>query len=420
MSFLGTLGQYLTAPIELVLGFFPWSGGVTVLLLAVALLVVVLGLFRNEILIGAAIACFMSMHLNSAMFSRMDMRPASLFLAVLLGMARHRLPTLGVLSEGVMPATLLYIVIGLVTIPVSVDAGITGGTLLSVAVSVLIVMFLVSAASAEEIRSSVHVVTGAVVIISIIASIGLGGEAIEAGRWRGIIDNANPMGLMAGIFFLTARPDRLKVTAIPVAAVLLGSASRAATFGIAMVAGPAMLERFSPLVRRLAGGVAIIVAVPLLHSVFFGSGDTGGADLTRTNDSRSAYWGEAVHQISLEPLTGVGPGNAPFLVPSSALRPLVEIGLLGLVPLAMVIWVTVVVLRADRSPHRNIYLFLFINGAFEGWLFAGGSVFFMLFLLSSVLVTRDEPALVAEAQTGTGALRTDVRPEAPTGQTPSV
>ena len=43
-------------------------------------------------------------------------------------------------------------------------------------------------------------------------------------------------------------------------------------------------------------------------------------------------------------------------------------------------------LRSDQSTSRSIFLMLLVNAFFEMWLFAGGSVFYLVFLVSAVFL----------------------------------
>lgn len=387
----------LSRLVNLALPVAPWE--TNGLILAAVLLFIVLATMFPRILVFSSLTSYAILVANTGVITipPVDMRVVGLAQVIYLAMLRGRLPRFSVFREGIFPAVGAYILIGTVLIPWSLSASTAADTLLGTAVTAVVAWFLVSAAEPDEIRSALRLLAGIVVCVSIVWAYLEPGVAIAGGRWRGITTNANTLGIFAGIFFLTGKSSRSRWALGPVMWVLYGSASRASTFGLGLVAGPKLLERQSKWIRRLVATVAIICAIPIVNAVFFSAGDAGGGNRSgsassvgRTTNSRAEFWEEAVDIIKDHPYTGIGPGSEPELVSSSILSPTVQIGLLAAIPLGLVV---VAVVRRFPSPataSRSIFLFLTVNGFFEMWLFAGGSVIFLIYLVSSA-----EPSSVA-------------------------
>lgn len=384
--------DYLSAFSDAVMARSPWSGDITLLAMGITFLLLIVALYDTRILAPLSLACYAAPLLNPAFVSFPDLRvPAGLFV-IYLAVLRSRLPRFSVLRGGMFPASFVYLFIALLVLSASLDVGNSMSKMMSTLLAIVYAWVLIGAAEPDEIRRAIRAITSVLVMVSIVLVVVDPSGAIEADRWRGILENANTLGIVAAFYFLSATPRSSKFSLIPLAAVLLGSASRATAFGIGLVAGPQLLHGQSRVVRRFVAVVAILAAMPLLHAVFFSQSDsTGDKALARTNNSRADFWEAAVDEIKERPITGRGPGNeTDLIVPSSVLRPMVEVGVLALVPIGMTVAVCFRVVRSPRGQMRSIFLFMFVNGIFEGWLFAGGSMFYVVFLLSAAVATGPE------------------------------
>lgn len=365
----------------------PWTPlalTVTALVLAFIVLTMV-----PKLLLPAVFGCYSVMVGNTDLFAvpgLVDLRFVALGLAIYLAMLRGRTPRFGVLNEGIFPAVGAFVLIGVMVIPMAADPGLSMNKLLGTTMTAAVAWILLCATETDEIRWALRWVSGIVVFLSIFFVFFDPSVAIAGGRWRGVTANANMLGIFAGIFFLTGKSARSRWSLIPVAWVLFGSASRASTFALGLVAGPKFLENRSKWMRRGIAVVAIIVAIPIINAVFFSAGDaTGGvvgdSSVSRTDNSRAEYWEEGMDLIRANPFTGVGPGSEPELLSSSVLSPLVEVGLLALIPLGLIVRTVFRRFPSEHSASRSIFLFLVVNGIFEMWLFAGGSIIYFVFAI---------------------------------------
>jgi len=391
----GILGlESLFGPLVLVLG------------LGVALFVLVLGLADQRFLMGAGLLLYAAQMFNADVVpvSSNGYAALALLCVLLAGMLRQRLPRFGVLATGVFPAIYVYLALALVLLPRSVDMG---ESLKSIFLLVYLVAFcwcLLSAADSEEIRVVLRWTCGLVVAISMVLVVvdpgaAVGGYGMDqiADRWRGLTQNPNALSTYAALYFLTAGSMSSAVVSLgPVLVVMIGTASRAAALGLGIVAGPHMLRGWGGTIKRLLAAIALMVAIPLLWTVLFGEStqpvDNANQALVRTTNTRKASWTGAVDALQAHPIGGLGVGNDlkssedGIPVSSSVLRPLVELGWPGLLPLGVVAFVGIRAARGRSSVFRTIFAFMIIHGIFEGWIFAGGSVIFAIFVLVASLM----------------------------------
>lgn len=397
---MSTVLDYLQAIVDLGFDRSPWPMNVTLLALVCSFLILILALYDTRILAPISLACYTAPLINPTFVSFPDLRVPALLLAFYLALLRRKLPHISLLRRGMYPASFVYLFLGIALLSGSVDGGNSlakgGSTLLAITYTWL----LIGAAEPDELRRTIRGVASVLVLVSIALVVVDPARAIEGDRWRGILENANSLGIAAGFYFLSARPRSIKSSFLALAAVVLGTASRATAFGVGLVAGPQFLHGQSRVVRRTVAAIAILCAIPLLHSVFYSQSDSTSKNaLARTENSRADFWGDAIDQIKERPVTGRGVGNETVLVPSSVLRPMVEVGIPALIPVAMTVGVCFKVLRSRRGQMRSIFLFLFVNGIFEGWLFAGGSLFYVVFLLSAAVAMEPEPPADVTAPT---------------------
>lgn len=377
----------------------PWNPAM--LVLAMGIFVVTVGAVQPKVLVFGSLACYSLIMVDPAVLAIpgiIDLRVVAIGMAVYLAMLRGRLPRFHDLRRGAFPATLLFLVFGLALLPWSQDPSLAWGDLLTAVFCTSFAWILIGASTESELRSAVWTVALLMTVMSLLYVLAGGSAGIVQGRWKGVTGNANTLGLFAAIFFITSkRRDRIWALLL-VITVFLGSASRAPAFALGLVAGPKLLEGASTWVRRSALVVALILAVPVVHSVFFSSADATGTEektLTRTQNSRAEEWGDGLRIMNEHPLTGVGVGNQPSLVSSSVVSPLTQIGLWALIPLGLIAGLAIRRIRAPETAFRALFVMLCIHGIFEMWLFAGGSAFFLIFLIAAY-----DPGLVAAQERG--------------------
>ncbi|MBK6855422.1 MAG: O-antigen ligase family protein [Microthrixaceae bacterium] len=384
---------------------------VLVLAMGIALFVLVLGLADQRFLMGAGLLLYAAQMFNGAVVpvSANGYAALALVCVLLAGILRKRLPRFGVLVTGVFPAIYVYLALALLLLPRSVDMG---ESLKSIFLLVYLIVFcwcLLSAADGEDVRVVLRWTSGLVVAISMVLvivmpSAAIGGYELDivANRWRGLTQNPNALSTYAALFFLTAGTmTAAMVSLAPALVVMFGTASRAAALALGIVAGPQLLRGWGGTIKRLSVAVALVVAIPLLWTVLFSEStqpvDITNQNLVRTTNTRQKSWSGAVDAIQANPIGGLGPGNdfksseEGIPVSSSVLRPLVELGWPGLLPLGVVAFVGIRAARGRSSVFRTVFAFMIVHGIFEGWIFAGGSVFFAIFVLAASLMQRRSP-----------------------------
>jgi hypothetical protein len=410
----------------------PLSGGVLaaetlakplslLLVVGAGLLVVVLGLADQRFLLVGGFLLYTAQMFNSSIVPVLTNVYAvvALMLVGLMGVLRGRLPRFEWLRTGVFPATFVYLLLGFVLLGRSVDIGESLRAFLSLGYLIAFCWIVLSAAGVEEIRSALRWTSGIVVGASLVLvvampSAAIGGYELEvvANRWRGITQNPNALSTFAGIFFFTAASTMGALASlVPTGLVLVGTASRSVALAMGVVAWPQVMRGRSRIARRIAVAVAVAVALPVLYTVFFSENTTpvsiSDQALVRTTNTREESWSGAVDALREHPIGGLGPGNdfrssdEGIPVSSSVLRPLVELGYPALIPLGLIALVGVRAARGRSSLFRSLFAFMVIHGIFEGWLFAGGSMLFVVFVLAASLMERSGTTTpeVEEAET---------------------
>lgn len=378
------------------------------LVVGAGLLVVVLGLADQRFLLVGGFLLYTAQMFNSSIVPVLTNVYAvvALLLVLLMGMLRGRLPRFEWLRTGIFPATFVYLVVGFVLLGRSIDVGESLKSFLLLGYLIAFCWVVLSAASAEEIRSALRwtsgiVVAASLVLVVVMPSAAIGGYELEivANRWRGLTQNPNALSTFAGIFFFTAASSMGALASLaPVVLVLAGTASRSVALALGVVAWPQLMRGQSVVVKRIAVAVAVAVALPVLYTVFFSENtapvDISDQALVRTTNTREKSWSGAVDALNTHPIGGLGAGNdfrssdEGIPVSSSVLRPLVELGYPGLIPLGLIALVGVRAARLQPSLFRSLFAFLVIHGIFEGWLFAGGSMLFVVFVLAASLMER--------------------------------
>ncbi|MEI2647480.1 MAG: O-antigen ligase family protein [Dermatophilaceae bacterium] len=217
-------------------------------------------------------------------------------------------------------------------------------------------------------------------------------SAVEGGRLRGIMENANGLGLVCALalpLLLTLRFRYLVLLIPPWTYTLYLTGSRASALASAIAAGVFVLQNTPKRYRFLSWAAAVLVgpfvAVPLIQDIVRESTST----ILRTNDSRSEIWARALAIFADSPIYGAGLnplGNT--VIGSSFVRILAELGVLGAATYLLMI----------RDHYRGakgvpwaeaLLAACLVNGIFESWLFLAGSFFYVLTYLLLLGPRRD-------------------------------
>lgn len=259
------------------------------------------------------------------------------------------------------------------------------GAVVAVLVCVLTIWSSVVLFSEADLRGLLW----AMIVLVIVSSLVLSPSALgHTGlRVSGIFGNPNALGLTMALALPIIWVKRRWRTTLLLAclALLVLSASRSAV-------GAAFVEVLSLILStRWRAMRAPLVALALVGLLVFAfsrglatstSSPTGGGSsvagllLNRPYD-RLAEWTTGAHIISSHPLTGIGPRADRTQISSSYLLALEELGLMGGV---ILVWATrrfIVALRRGTEVAVAVVLVTVIDGAFESWVFVGGSFFFL-------------------------------------------
>lgn len=256
----------------------------------------------------------------------------------------------------------------------------------------------------DRFASAIAVACTLVIGLAVIA-IAIGGTSI-VGRAAFPFSNPNTLGVAAGIvavyfagYSRLSRHVRLPLVLIAIFVVLL-SGSRGSVVALVAAGAAAMLARRGARIQTiLAVGVAMVVAIlvvgespPAPRQPGPGAGPTNAWELLmRDTDSRSQYWAAGWHAFVRSPLVGFGAGATPIIVLNSYLLLLIELGLLGTLFVVRGLGLVVQEVKVVAKPWPiSIGAFGTVAGVFEGWLFVGSSVLFVLFWLVLMEATLQE------------------------------
>lgn len=384
----------------------------------IALLLLILGLADQRILLVTGFLFYSAQMFNAAVLPQFTTLYALLaFVYVgLAAMIRGRMPRFKLLTTGIFPAILVWAALALLLMARSADVANTLSTVALVMYMVGFCWVVLSAADTEEIRWALRVCMGLIMVVSVVMvyvmpEAAIGGYELEivANRWRGLTQNPNGLSTFTGIFVVLAvTPATAVRSMVPAVIILVGTASRSVALALGVVMGPQLLKGTSRAARRVVLALALLVAVPLVYSVLTAE-ETGPVDITnqsliRTDNTRDKSWSGALDAIAANPIGGLGAGNDQLSteeaipVSSSILRPVTELGYPGLIPVVMVAFVGIRAALRGPTTFRTLFGFMVVHGIFEGWIFAGGSVLFVTFVLAATLMEREQQHLRHQSQ----------------------
>jgi hypothetical protein len=228
-------------------------------------------------------------------------------------------------------------------------------------------------------------------------------------RSAGLFGNPNSLGL----FVVLALPIIVKNSRQAILFVLLSiflvyrSGSRASGIALALeilYLAYMSLPRKSVWVTILAMSPviavsAILIAHSQLRDVATVADDNPGS-IIRTGDSRLNTWRQVRQRIGAAPVNGVGVGTGEVEIGNSYLQLLYEGGIVGIaVGLGVVSALAKVALKGGRFGVA-LFIGAVTNALFESWLFAGGSLFFVLLWLAVVALADPAPGAQPDGATG--------------------
>jgi hypothetical protein len=260
-------------------------------------------------------------------------------------------------------------------------------------VFVTVVYFGAKSVASGSLRCSVITALSAIVAGSIVLGVFVPELGVEAGRLRGLQENANGLGFMAFLLgavglLVLRRSSRICVLALAVIA-LVWTASRASALAMGLVALLICIER-RPFARGLYLAMAgmglwcvCVLYPPLLAWA-------GKLDILRTNNSRAGTVEEAFAVLVTAPWSGVGWSGETTILASSPLGALIRAGLPGLLAI-LLLWV--LLLRFGfRAGFRSLTLVTagIVHSMFEGWLLSPVGPMLLTFVLALLVVVDED------------------------------
>lgn len=236
----------------------------------------------------------------------------------------------------------------------------------------------------------------------------------EAGRARGLFENANSLGLAClftlGLAIWLGRRFWAPLSP-PLMGVLALTGSRASFFAAFILITLAILPHLRPAYRWMIAVVSTMAAYPTFQWI---NGqlvevDANNTSVFRTTNSRDAVWAEITGIIQDNRWLGVGYDAGPSVIANSYLKLFGEFGILtSAAGLALVLgylfW----------SRHDRVILAFSIaacaNALFEDWLLTAGSPFLLTFLMLTMSTrhsAKEEPTQVTPSTANQAA---DLRP----------
>lgn len=309
-------------------------------------------------------------------------------------------PALAALAAACLLATTIHAQLSSVSAPPVFSAA--SGTILVLLAGVGATHLSISAASVvaaagaiisfagrdgRVLRYTLTIVVWRVVSILVILSFVAGAAvpaSFENGRLRGIFENANGLGVSLAIWVCVA-PARWLYAVCPAA---LGASwlagSRAGLLSV--VVGSVFRLPWSrfPAGTRLLGVGLLVLAAPLALERISAEAVQDSTSVLRTNDSRSDRWVEGLNDARSSFPYGLGLGSASREYASSPILAAVEGGILGgtACALAYMLALRKLTARSTGGTRRSLVAALFANSFFEGWMFAFGSPYALVFWIA--------------------------------------
>lgn len=212
-------------------------------------------------------------------------------------------------------------------------------------------------------------------------------------RAAGMFGNPNSLGLFVVLSLpLLVRGKRQTVIVIAVALFLVyrsGSRASGIALGLELIylAYTALPRRSIGITVLAMSPVLAVSAALIVHSQLGSPTAVTNSDpgsILRTSDSRLDAWRTARQESRSTPLAGVGMGAGRVEVANSYLQLLYEAGWIGtIIGFSVLVGLGRLALTGG-PPAIALLLGSLSNALFESWLFAGGSLFFVLLWLTII------------------------------------
>ncbi len=272
-----------------------------------------------------------------------------------------------------------------------------------VGAAAVVVAALVSARgrTASQLLDQLALACGAFIGVSVVVSPVVTFD-IEGTRFRGVLENANTLGVIAVLLAASAPRHWLRVALPLSSAVIFFTSSRASAVAIVVIVVARVSWRPSNRITAVFAAALVLAGLLLAGALTSRAsvGDEQIADPTRaeanesaddrtslfrTRNTREATWSQAIDDAGRAFPSGTGYGTASVEYGSSPLLALVELGVV-----AIPVFACAAVLFRRAWPHpdqrvRALLAGLLLHSVFEGWMFAFGSFIAIVFWL--VIIT---------------------------------
>lgn len=226
--------------------------------------------------------------------------------------------------------------------------------------------------------------------ISLLAGLITPNFAIEAGRLRGVLGNANGLGVLAAFGALLSASARRNIPLVTFfVGVLLLTGSRGSL--LAAAAGLLVFALLPAPSRKIGPGPSafFIACAGVGMSVLYFTLKPDWS-IFRTNDSRTEVWRGLIPYVEAYWPFGSGAGTLEQFSTNSLLKSVSELGFVGLILVCAYLCTLALAAKGSRAQ-----LSVWTMGAFattvESWLLAGGSYYSFLFL--AILARSEVPVL---------------------------
>jgi hypothetical protein len=276
-------------------------------------------------------------------------------------------------------------VLGLASTTWSIDPIRTVGSALVLAAVAVLCLAVSCVLSLDQLLTTVYRFALVAVAGSILLLIILPDMSIEAGRVRGVFVNANTLAVFLVVTFPAAvtRAGRLKWPVTLAWITLCAStASRAGSAALIVELSIFLMIRYSARTRAaiLLGGLAAggwLALAAMAEQLEAKS----TLLLLRTNNSRAADWAKGFDIFERHPYVGVGFGalqsDPAGLVPQL----LASTGIVGFIIATGFVVAVALRVRSSNVLYAALVVGAVVNVVFEPWLFAGGSLYCLIFWL---------------------------------------
>lgn len=206
--------------------------------------------------------------------------------------------------------------------------------------------------------------------------------AFQQGQFRGLLENANGLGSIAFMWAVLASRRVSWLIVTPIATAIILSAGARGSLIALLLALPWLVRLpVTSQIRALLGGVYLVALSAATLAALYGPSAASAAD--GTVNTRAEVWSMAWTQFLASPIIGSGLASVE-IVGSSYLQLARDVGVVGVVLLAVILrrsWATL-----ENAPRYARGFFVACLGAafFESWLLSGGTVLAYAFWFEAI------------------------------------